>query len=785
MKISLEWLSDFIDLVETDPQRIADRLTAATGEVEDVERQGALLHGCVVGKVTNLRKHPGADKLSLCDVQTEQGPKKIVCGGTNLKDGMLVAFAHVGATVKHGKETFTLSKAKIRGEESEGMICAAEELELTERFPPAPEDGPRPVIDLTPANYKPGTTLRDALGLTDVILHIDNHAITNRPDLFSHTGVARELVALGLATWKKQPQKKQPTFAKKKLPFACNNDVPGLVPRYFATLIELGDKGVTPDWMKRRLEAVGWRSINLAVDITNYVATETGMPLHSFDADDFAGDITIRAAKRGEKLVTLDGVERTLNEGAVVIADDKGIFDLLGIMGGLRGSSKDSTRRVYLHSAIVDGPTIRKSVIAIGHRTDAATVYEKGIPLVTAEAGFLRALELFLELVPGARIVSEKETWGDVTKRKPVKIEEERISRAIGEDIPPAKVKSILNDLGFSVTKAGKTLSVLAPDWRNDISQPADIIEEVARIHGYDRIPATLPSARLDIPHRDPRANQVRDTLKENGYHEALHLAFANAAQLAMFGMDAAKAVSIENPIGEETSLMRMSLLPSLAQTVASQLKHSETTLKMYEIGHVFTKGSEHGELCLLAAAKDDTGLQNDPVLIVKADLQEAFKAAGHTVDIAPAADDLPPYAHPGRSGTILCNGKAVGLLTELNPQTRDAAGLPYRTACAILDWDAVTALKPKVTLSAPLSAFPSVVYDETVPMQPDVRAKDLIAKLSKTDPLLTSVEIIDLYEKDADKRVTLRFTYRSPDRTLQQCETDAAHAKILAGLRS
>jgi phenylalanyl-tRNA synthetase beta chain len=313
--------------------------------------QGSLLNKCCVGKVLRIEKHPNADRLSVCDVQTDNGVKKVVCGGTNLRTGMRVAFAHTGATVRwHGTDMVTLEKTKIRGVESEGMICAAEELDLASRFPSKPEDGERAIIDMGDSDEGVGVSLAEYLRLGDTVLHIDNHAITHRADLFSHYGFAREFVALGLGKWKKtkvesgklkvESKKKTSTFnsqlstfnfPKKDLPFQCLVDDKTLVPRYTACLLEIDNIGETPDWMKKKLEATGWRSINLPIDITNYVATELGMPLHSFDADDIQGDMHIRGAKQGEKIVTLDTVDRVLPEGAIVMNDDIGIFDLFGI----------------------------------------------------------------------------------------------------------------------------------------------------------------------------------------------------------------------------------------------------------------------------------------------------------------------------------------------------------------------------------------------------------------------------------------------------------------------
>jgi phenylalanyl-tRNA synthetase beta chain len=786
MRISMNWLSDFVEWIETDPQTIADRLTAGMGEIDDVEIQGALLRHCVVGKVTNLRKHPGADKLSLCDVETEQGKKPIVCGGTNLREGMLVALAHTGAQVRHGTELVTLQAAKIRGERSEGMICAAEELELTHRFPPKPEDGARPVMDIGSLGAAVGTPLREALGMTDVIFHVDNHAITNRPDLFSHVGVARELVAHGLAKWKKRKETPTPKFLKAKPAFGVLDETHGLIPFYNACVIEIDAPGTTPDWMRTRLESGGIRSISLPIDITNFVMLEQGMPMHAFDADDFRGDIHVRLSKKGEQLTTLDGATRTLPDGAIIISDDEGIFDLFGIMGGLRTSTTEKTRRIFLQAAIPDPVTVRRAAIALGHRTDAATVYEKGVQICTSVAGLARAAQLFCELCPGGRIASSNVRWGKDQAKKPVKISEERIIRLIGEDVKPKRIREILGDLGFTVKASGKTLSLTPPAWRPDIKLQADIVEEVARVYGYNKIASIVPAANITPPLRDTRLHSLRDALKELRYWELLHLAFSSPQQLTKFSLDASQAVGLENPIGEEVSLMRMSLLPNVVDTAARQLRSTDASVKVYEYGHVYAKGREWSECCIVVAGKRATALEDDPLLTVKADVQYACRVMGYSVETRRKHDIL-PWMHPGRCAELSCKGKTIGVVAELHPNLCAACDLPARAAAAVIDWDALLALPAGVPVVAPLPLFPAISYDETLPLGTKGDYAAAVGHLKSIDPLLESVSIVNLYqhpEKADDKRITLRFVYRSPERTLQQADTDKLHAKVVAQLK-
>lgn len=784
MKISRDWLSDFVDWIETDPDVIADRITRGVGEVDEIEKQGAMMENVCVGKIVTLGKHPNADKLSVCTVETDKGIKKIVCGGTNLKEGMLVALAHVGATVKAGgKEMFTLSKAKIRGEESEGMICASEELEIESLFPTTPEQGARPVADLTAHNFKPGTPLRTALGMTDVIFHIDNHAITNRPDLFSQIGVAREIVAMGLATWKKEPKIPSVKFPSANVPFKLTNDVPDLIPYYEAALLHVDGSGPSPEWMQRRLAATGWRPINLMVDVTNYVLMEVGMPLHAFDADDFKGDLHIRKAKKGEKITTLDKATRELPEGALVISDQDGIFDLFGVMGGLRTSNKPTTRNVFLQAGIVDPVSVRRTVIAMAHRTDAATVYEKGVLPVTAAMGLRRAIELLTAHATECKTTSKVVTWGKAPTPKAVNANLEKVLGYVGAPIDAKRVKKILADLGCEVKGSSDALTVTPPAWRRDITHVQDIAEEVARTYGYANVAPVMPEASILPPLRDGRINALRDGLKEERFTELLHLAFTSPAVITKAGGDAGKSVGIENPIGEELSRMRMSLVPALLETAGREITKSSSVLKLFEFGQVFAPSNERGELALLVAAKGKTTLKDDPLLIAKADLTRTMKQAGYELSFTQTKEHLPAFAHAGRSAAIACNGKAIGLLTEVAPHIRKAFDLPSRAAVAIIDLQALLALAPDVFIASPLAMFPAIEFDETLGV-PKTPYNTIVQKLLTLSPLLKNVVVADLYEGENAKTVTLRFTYRADDRTLTQEEVDKIHAGVLTELK-
>jgi phenylalanyl-tRNA synthetase beta chain len=803
MKLSLDWIQDFVDLTEKDPQAIERRVTTGVSEVDDLEIQGAFLDKCCVGKIVALRKHPGADRLSLCEVATDQGIKKIVCGGTNLREGMKVAVAHVGATVRwHGTETVTLEKAKIRGEESEGMICAAEELEIQDRFPAKPADGERPIVDFGDGDEGVGMSLKEYLGLGDIVLHIDNHAITHRADLFSHVGYAREFVALGLGTWKKNRKEPKITFAKKDVPYKFVNETEGLITRYTGCLLRIDGMGQTPDWMKRRLAATGWRSVNLPVDITNYVAMEQGMPLHSFDADDIKGDVHARGARKGETITTLDGIERELSEGAIVLEDDAGIFDLFGIMGGLRTSTTEKTRHVFIQAAIPDPVAIRKAVIGMGHRTDAATTYEKGVPRVTALRGLLRAVELFLELVPGAEVVSALQEWGDEGTAKPVTLPLAFVSSMLGTEVPETQIVAILESLEFTVEK-GKNkgeLTVTPPLHRlGDIRGPHDLVEEIGRVVGYNEIPSEAPVASAAPAPRSPRFHALRDALRVEGFTELVPVAFTGPATLHKCNLDIAEAIPVQSAIGEELSLLQTSTFPALLEHAERNIAHAGPQLKTFRTGHVFERPwREQPEISLLVADMhpewEPHDLHHDPFLVLKRHLAQAFDALGLRLETATAGSP-PDAAHPGRYADVLVTPKRntqggaepqlrLGLIYEVHPDVRARFRLEHRAAVATLDLGALLALPIPATAPVGVPQFPAVSYDVTFTLSQREQAGDVLKRLRSGEPLLESVEVADVYTGKplaADQyNLTLRFVYRAPDRTLTEAEAQKAHDALV-----
>ncbi len=539
--------------------------------------------------------------------------------------------------------------------------------------------------------------------------------------------------------------------------------------------------------MKQRLESVGWRSVSLPVDITNYVASEVGIPLHCFDADDLRGAVVLRESVAGENITTLDKAKRELPPGSILLSDDDGIFDLLGIMGGLRSSTKSSTRHFMLHAAVVDPVRIRKTVIATGHRTDASTVYEKGVPRVTCQQGLARAIELFLELVPGCHLTSSLESFGTDGKAVTITVSPQRINSLLGTTLTPRAMGEHLKHLGCKVTAGKTSMKVTPPLYRNDLKAEHDIAEEVGRLHGYNVIPDTMPIAEVLLPPRDHRLSVLRHALAEHGFTEFLPLSLLGPDLLKKSGMDPASATALQNALGEELSLLQPSPLPRLLEFAEQNLLNVEDELRGFHMGTVFRDGHDsHFAMGGIIASRRETPLLQDPVLELKTALLESLFSAGYRCTVVPDEQPL-PCAHPGRAGVIHIQNTCCGRVFELHPELKDAFKLPGRAAVVLLNVTALFALPTATTLAAPLSQFPAVTYDVTFSVQHSNAVAALLEKARKASALLSGIAVADLYDgkgtAPGSYNLTVRCTYRAEDRTLTEDEAKKEHAAVLSAL--
>ena len=508
---------------------------------------------------------------------------------------------------------------------------------------------------------------------------------------------------------------------------------------------------------------------------------EVGVPMHSFDLDDIKGDIVARVAVEGEPLHTLDDKEWKLPEGALVFSDEEGNFDLVGIMGGKRSSTKESTKRIYLHALSLDPVQIRRTVIATGHRTDAATIYEKKVPHTSVEIAFHRALALFLAHAPGAKITSAMSSGGDNGVVKPIKFSVSRAASLLGADIPEETIMKIFADLGFTVMGHGDDMMVTAPPHRTgDITGEHDLIEEVGRIYGFNNIEDTMPSASIVPPERDTRINSMRDALKEQGYIELLPLSLIGPDLLSKVGIDSEMCTEIDNAIGKETSLMAPSTLPALLEHAEKNILAFDNVLRTFHLSTVFKGGIDSNiELGMSIVTKKKTDLKTDPFLLLKQELSEALSDAGYQMSLD-ICKDVPTHASSGRTASIVVEGTVIGTLFEVSAEVKQKFDLPARAAALTLD---VTALKdiPAATIVAKVvPEFPAITYDTTIEMTHDKSAGNLLKQISESSKLLESVDIADIYGKESGAyKLTLRCTYRSPDKTLTDEEVKKEYANV------
>lgn len=795
MKISLNWLKEYIDFNESDPNVIAETLTVNSAEIEKVTPFVINLEKMVVGKIEDIKDHPNADKLKICMVNDGNTVKQIVCGGTNLRKNMLVAYAKVGAQVKwHGEgDEVTLEKAKIRGEESFGMILSSEEIGLSQLLPAGSKTE---IIDLSDYDCTVGQELEDLFDLNDFIFEIDNTALTHRPDLFSHRGFARECVANRLGAWKKKEKYKLPATTDSKFGLDIVIKNPELAPRYCGAIIKNVPVKESPLWLKKRLLVCGIRPISSHVDITNYVMLESGMPAHAFDLDKIKGNkLIVRESKKGEKVKTLDGAVHSMPEGVIVFEDAEGIFDLCGIMGGERSGIEKKTKDIFLHNVVYEKTRIRKASIALAHRTDASTIFEKGVPLCSAIEGLRIGLELIKDLYPNAEIETPVlDIEANKKEKKVIDIHRERIEIVTGTKIPIAEIEKNLSALGFTVERDKKDkdlLHIQVPEWRyGDINIEADIIEEIIRIYGINKIEPKYPkieakSVRLGKDR--VWIHDIRTILSSIGFAECYNYSFLGPELLTKCGLKEDKShAKIKNYLGEDTSIMRQSLIPQLLDNLASNVRHRDT-LRMYELSKTYVlKNDKPIETRMI------TGLiSNDPY-----NYHEARGAAEAIFDVfkienlsyVQETKELESYMHPGRTGKIMVDDDCIGYISEIHPEILKNFDIGKRVCFFDINFEKILKYADPLSSYVKLPKYPSAPVDLNILIPHIEPAEKYIRIIRESDKyLVNSARIIDEYIgeqiPEGKRSITVSVSYSAEDRTLTEEEIQKVQSVILQNL--
>ena len=797
MKVSYRWLQEFVR-TDAAPADIGDRLTNAGIPVEQVTPVVEGLSGVVVGQIEAIERELGAGASGhvnrLCRVVVPGGTRSVVCGAPNAAPGLRTAFAPPGATLG-GR---AVKAAKIRGVVSEGILCSEKDLGISEDH-----SG----LLALPADAPVGADLAGYLGLDDWILDVE--IMPNRPDVLSVVGVAREISALTGAPFAvPRPAVTESAGAAASLASVEILD-PDLCPRYAARLIGGLTIAPSPPWLAQRLRAVGVRPINNVVDVTNYVMWELGQPLHAFDHATLPGGrIVVRRARPGEKLTTLDGRERVLSPDMLMICDAVAPVAVGGVMGGAATEVTAATRTVLLESANFHPGSIRRTSRALGLHSEAAYRFERGVDVEGAVAALDRAAQLMAELGGGQVARGVVDAYPAPRPRVRVPLRLERIERLIGARPERAESVRILRALGCGVDDAAPALQVDVPSFRRDLLQEDDLVEEVVRIWGFDRIPVTLAPGGTIQPVRRPAslriARIVGRALNGAGLSECLTWTFQDPDRLALMGWrDPAQLLALDNAMSRERSVLRPSLVPGLLEVLALNAHRQAPDVQVFEIGTVFSPRRDddgdrpaHEELWLAVAV---TGLRagrawhsaRDRVDVYDAKglAELALAAVGASVEIAPAGESgspAPGYLEPGTAARLAAGGTVVGWFGEVAASVRAAYDLSGPAFVAELSLTALLRLPPLSPRFQPLPRFPAVQRDLAVVVGAAITAAEIEAAIRATaPPWLTRVALFDVYEGSqvgAGRRsLAWSLTFQAPDRTLTDAEVNDVHARIVA----
>ncbi len=788
MRVPLRWLAEFVDLPAADA--IAAALTKGGLEVEGIERIGPDLSGVRVGLVLERAQHPNADRLSVCRVDLGgEAAAEIVCGAPNVAAGQKVAVVSPGSKLPDGKK---LEKAKIRGVVSYGMICSAKELGLPEE-----SDG----ILVLDADAKIGASLDEVLATGDSVLEI---ALTpNRGDCASVLGIAREVRAHFGGALRLPPIAPEEDGAPAAASVRVEIEDPEGCPRYCARLVRGVTVGPSPAWLAVKLEAAGMRAINVVVDVTNLVLLEFGQPLHAFDAATLRGGaIHVRRARADEKIATLDGATRALSAEDLVIADAERAIAIAGVMGGAETEVGARTTDVLLESAHFEATRVRRTARRLGLNSEASYRFEREIDRDGLRRAIDRAAHLLSELAGGSVAPGVVEAIG----RAPAAIDEialdpERVNRLLGSKIDRAAIVELLARIDVVSTDAGSgALRCRVPSHRNDLRRDVDLVEEVARIHGYDNLPTTLPIEQLR-PVTVSRARSVvesaRDALCAAGFLECMTLPFASASDLDRIGLDESdprrSAVRLQNPLTDEESQLRTTLVPSLLGVVRTNHSRQVDVVRAFEVGRVFspTLGKElpnesrHVAGVVTRGERDLWTAPKPPPLFfeLKGAVEQVLDALG--VEASFTADATEPFLHPGSSAVIAIGKQRVGVLGELHPET--AARFEIEAPCAlfVIDLDAIAATPAASARYREVSRQPSVRRDLAVLLPQSESARAVLDAIrGAAGPHLVAAEIFDRYEgtgvPEGRVSVAFRLVFQRPDRTLLDTEVARATERVV-----
>ena len=790
MKFTLPWLKEHLDTIAPLAE-IVDKLTMIGLEVEHVEDKAALLKPFVIASVISAEKHPNADRLRVCMVDIGTGqPIQVVCGAPNARAGMKGVFSAPGTFIP-GKN-ITLSVGTIRGVESRGMLCSAAELEISDDH-----DG---IIEL-PADAPVGKSYVEWAGVSEPVIEIN--LTPNRPDCTGINGIARDLGATPIGDFKDRPPK--PVKGTFPCPVKVTIEAPQLCPAFGLRLVKGAKNGSSPDWLQKRLTAIGLRPINALVDITNFITFDRGRPLHVFDAAKVNGNLIVRRAQNGESLLALDGKTYALDQAMCVIADEKGVESLAGIMGGEATGCTETTTDVLIESALWDAFNIAQTGRKLGVNSDARYRFERGVDPNFMLPGLELATQMVLDLCGGTP--SEIVVAGDPRPKETViDFPLSELPRLAGIKLPLPEVRRVLEKLGFFAAGQGEKVKVAVPSWRPDVHGRADIVEELVRIVGVDRVPST-PFPRGDAARKavltpiQNRTRKAKRALAARAMVEAVTWSFVSKREAELFG-GGPPELALANPIAAELSDMRPSLIPGLAMAAQKNADRGSADVALFEVGQIF-KGDRPEDQFTAAsgvrrALAKGGGIgrhwssKAEPVdaFDAKTDAFAVLAAAGAPMQALQVAPGGPPWFHPGRSGTIQIGPQNVlGHFGELHP--RALAGLKAEGPLVAFEviLEKIPEPKAKATRAKPLlelSPFQPVERDFAFVVDSGVKAGDIVRTAQNVDKkLIVGVTVFDVYEgkgiEPGKKSIAIAVTIQPRDKTMTDTEIEALAAKIVA----
>jgi phenylalanyl-tRNA synthetase beta chain len=784
MKFSENWLRELVE-IKADRAALAHALTMAGLEVEELTPLGESLNGVVVAEIIGAEKHPEADRLQVCKVNTGSGePLQIVCGAPNARVGIKVPLATVGANLPGG---IAIKAAKLRGVESFGMLCSAKELGV--------DNDASGLLEL-PADAPIGQSLADYLGLPDASIELK--LTPNRPDCLGLVGLAHDVAALFGSAVKVPAQAAAPVTgaARRGIRLEAGADAP----RYLGRIIEgIDPHARTPLWLAERLRRAGLRPISAVVDITNYVMLELGQPLHAFDNDKLQGDIVVRHARDGETLKLLDGSEAKLDQGFVLIADEKAALAVAGVMGGYDSRVTDATHNIFVESAHFAPAAIMGRARKLGMHTDASHRFERGVDPELPRRALERATELLLAISGGkAGPVLVAENPADLPKPATVTLRRSRLKRVLGVEVADAEVARIFTALGMQVETTAEGWRITAPSSRFDIELEEDLVEEVARIYGYDRIPTHTPDGALALATEpEARLNElsVREQLAARGYYEAVNLAFVSHALLEKWGLGE-QLVPLANPLSADLAVMRPSLLPGLIEALSHNRARQQERVRLFELGRVFAAGDppvETPSLAIVAsgnAHSEQWGQAARPLdfFDLKGDLDALIAWGGEPQRWSVHADGLPGWLHPGRGARVARDGQTVGYLGALHPQL--AKTLDLGPDVHVLELALEPLLGRRLPKAQPVPRFPAVRRDIAVDVPEQVSWSQIEqAVRTSLGGALAELRLFDRYSgkgvEAGRKSLAMGLILQDASRTLTDDDADRCVRNAVTALEA